>query len=100
MGLGYRQTGQSRKGGCEFINALIVRGPPHLGYLYTARAARVFGDGCASIVLPAYLSTLGLNAFQIGVVAAAALFGSAASILTVGLLTTRLSLRTLLLICS
>jgi hypothetical protein len=54
-----------------------VRGGSDILYLYAARAARGFGDGFAAIILPAYLSELGFNPFQIGVVAAAALLGSA-----------------------
>ena len=56
------------------------RGRSDSFYLYSARAARGFGDGFAAIILPAYLSELGFNPFQIGVVAAAALLGSAVSL--------------------
>lgn len=66
-------------------------------YLYCARAARGFGDGFAVIVLPAYLSTIGFSLFQIGLVAAAALFGSAVMTLTVGYLARHYDLRGLLL---
>jgi len=51
--------------------------------LYAARAARGFGDGFAAIILPAYLLEIGFNPFQIGVVATAALLGSAATTLVV-----------------
>ena len=44
--------------------------------LYAARALRGFGDGFAIIVLPAYMAAIGFNAAQIGLVAAAALFGN------------------------
>jgi MFS family permease len=67
-------------------------------YLYAARAARGIGDGFAFIILPAYLSELGFNPFQIGVVATAALLGSAATTLAVGFLAARYDLRSLLLI--
>jgi len=67
-------------------------------YLYAARAARGIGDGFAFIILPAYLSELGFNPFQIGVVATAALLGSAATTLAVGFLAARYDLRNLLLI--
>ena len=46
-------------------------------HLYAARAARGFGDGFAAIILPAYLIELGFDPFQIGLVATAALLGSA-----------------------
>ncbi len=52
--------------------------------LYAARAARGFGDGFAAIVLPAYLIEIGLDPLQIGIVATAALLGSAAMTLAVG----------------
>ena len=50
-------------------------------HLYAARAARGFGDGFAAIILPAYLLEIGFDAFQIGLVATAALLGSAATTL-------------------
>src|SRR5438874_3805977 len=68
--------------------------------LYAARAARGFGDGFVAIILPAYLLEIGFNPFQIGVVATAALLGSAATTLAVGLLAPRYHLRTLLLACA
>jgi hypothetical protein len=46
--------------------------------LYAARATRGFGDGFAIIILPAYLTELGFGPFQIGIVASAALLGTAA----------------------
>src|SRR5215468_8220949 len=68
--------------------------------LYAARAARGFGDGFAAIILPAYLLEIGFNPFRIGVVATAALLGSAATTLAVGFLAPRYHLRTLLLACA
>jgi MFS family permease len=68
--------------------------------LYAARAARGFGDGFAAIILPAYLLGIGFNPFQIGLVATAALLGSAVTTLAVGLLAPRYHLRTLLLACA
>jgi len=65
--------------------------------LYAARAARNFGDGFAVIVLPAYLQTIGFGAAEIGVIAAAALLGSALLTLAMGFLAARFDLRTLLL---
>jgi MFS family permease len=69
-------------------------------YLYAARAARGFGDGFAAIILPAYLIEIGFNPFEVGVVAAAALLGSAALTLAIGYLAPRYELRTLLLACA
>src|SRR6266478_10094705 len=68
--------------------------------LYAARAARGFGDGFAAIMLPAYLLEIGFGPFQIGLVATAALLGSAATTLAVALLAPRYHLRTLLLACA
>ena len=69
-----------------------------LALLYAARAARGFGDGFAVIILPAYLAQIGFDAFQIGIVATAALLGTAAATLTVGHLGARHDLRNLLLL--
>jgi hypothetical protein len=68
--------------------------------LYAARAARGFGDGFAAIILPAYLIEIGFDPFQIGIVATAALLGSAAMTLAIGFLAPRYGSRTLLLICA
>lgn len=69
-------------------------------YLYGARAARGFGDGFAALILPAYLSALGFGPVQIGLVAAAALLGSAVLTLAIGLIAPRYDLRTLLIVCA
>jgi MFS family permease len=68
--------------------------------LYAARAARGFGDGFAAIILPAYLIEIGFDPFQIGIVATAALLGSAAMTLAIGFLAPRYGSRTLLLFCA
>ena len=65
--------------------------------LYAARGVRGFGDGFAVIILPAYLAEIGFDPFRIGIVATAALLGTAASTLAVGLLGARHDLRNLLL---
>ena len=52
--------------------------------LLTSRGLRAFGDGLVSLLLPAYLATLGFNAFKIGILTTATLAGSAALTLTVG----------------
>ena len=79
---------------------MAVKGRSDVLYLYAARAARGFGDGFAAIVLPAYLIEIGFNPFEIGVVAAAALLGSAALTLAIGFLAPRHDLRRLLLACA
>jgi MFS family permease len=65
--------------------------------LYSARALRGFGDGFATIVLPVYLAKIGFDAAQIGLVAAAALLGTAVLTLAVGLVAPRHDLRRLLI---
>jgi MFS family permease len=65
--------------------------------LYAARALRGFGDGFAIILLPVYLSALGYGPAEIGIVATAALLGSAATTLAVGVLARHYQLRSLLL---
>jgi MFS family permease len=72
----------------------------NISYLYAARAARGFGDGFAAIILPAYLVEIGFDPFQIGIVATAALLGSAATTLLIGFVAPRYDLRTLLLGCA
>lgn len=66
--------------------------------LFAARAVRGFGDGFAVIILPAYLSEIGFDPFHIGIVATAALLGTAVTTLLVGFLAARHDLRNLLLL--
>jgi MFS family permease len=68
--------------------------------LYAARGVRGFGDGFASIILPAYLVAIGFNPFQIGLIAALALLGSAILTLGIGYFGSRYDLRSLLLGCA
>src|SRR5437667_1146245 len=82
------------------LGRLGLAGGADIVNLYAARAARGFGDGFAAIILPAYLSEIGFNPFQIGVVAAAALLGSAVMTLAVGFFAARHDLRNLLLVCA
>jgi MFS family permease len=65
--------------------------------LYAARGVRGFGDGFAVIILPAYLSAIGLSPVQIGLVATAALLGSSLLTLVVGFVAPRYDLRSMLL---
>jgi MFS family permease len=82
------------------LERLGVAGQADVVNLYAARAARGFGDGFAAIILPAYLLEIGFGPFQIGLVATAALLGSAATTLAIGFLAPRYHLRTLLLLCA
>ncbi len=65
--------------------------------LLVARGIRGFGDGFAAIVLPAYLVAIGFGTVEIGIVAAASLFGSALLTLGVGVVAPRYELRHLLM---
>jgi MFS family permease len=68
--------------------------------VYLARAIRDFGDGFIAIILPVYLLALGLSAFDVGVVATMALFGSALLTLGIGQLGGRYDHRRLLVAAS
>ncbi|MGI8524986.1 MAG: MFS transporter [Pseudolabrys sp.] len=65
--------------------------------LYAARGVRGFGDGFAIIILPAYLTAIGFDAAQIGIVASASLFGTAVLTLAIGFIAPRHDLRNMLL---
>ena len=62
-----------------------------------ARALRDFGDGFVAVLLPVYLTALGLSAFDVGLIATLALLGSALLTLGIGFLGARHDVRTLLL---
>jgi len=65
-----------------------------------ARALRDFGDGFTAVLLPVYLTALGFGVFQVGVVATAALLGSALMTLGVGLFGAHTDRRRLLIAAS
>src|SRR5262245_35544857 len=65
--------------------------------LLSARAARDFGDGFISVLLPVYLTALGFSPLGLGVCAPAALLGSALLTLAIGLIGARYDYRRLLL---
>jgi len=65
--------------------------------LLVARALRDFGDGFVAILLPVYLTALGLSALEVGVVATLALLGSALLTLGAGFLGARHDVGRLLL---
>lgn len=65
--------------------------------ILAARGLRAVVDGCISVVLPAYLLSLGFGALQIGVLSTATLLGSALLTLAIGFRGARGGLRTLLL---
>jgi MFS family permease len=68
-----------------------------IGHLLCARALRDFGDGFVAVLLPVYLLGLGLGPVQVGIVATAALLGSALLTLAIGFLGSRYDHRRLLL---
>jgi VIT1/CCC1 family predicted Fe2+/Mn2+ transporter len=69
-----------------------------ISLLFLARGLRGFGDGFAIIILPAYLTAIGYDPIQIGVVATASLLGTALLTLSVGAVASRYDLRSLLLL--
>jgi MFS family permease len=75
----------------------VKANPSAIKYLLVARGLRDFGDGFVAVLLPAYLIALGLSPFQVGIVATAALLGSALLTLGVGMLGSRYDHRRLLL---
>jgi MFS family permease len=66
-------------------------------YVYGARALRDFGDGYTAVLLPVYLTALGLGPLEVGVIATLALLGSALTTLAVGFLGARADQRRLLI---
>src|SRR5688572_27787237 len=70
------------------------------GLLLSSRGLRAFGDGMVSIVLPAYLLSLGCSAAQVGLLITATLLGSSVSTLLVGMLAQRFARRRLLIALS
>lgn len=65
--------------------------------LLWARAFRDFGDGFVAVLLPLYLLALGLSPLEVGILATAALLGSALLTLLVGIIGARHDHRRLLL---
>jgi len=66
--------------------------------LYLARGVRGFGDGFATIILPAYLIAIGYDPIHIGAVLTASLLGTAIFTLAVGAIAPHHDMRTLMLI--
>jgi MFS family permease len=74
--------------------------PSVTGRLLWVRGLRAFADGYVSLLLPIYLTVLGLSPFQIGVIVTSTLFGSGALTLWVGLQAHRHDHRMLLLLAT
>src|SRR5205807_5110558 len=66
-------------------------------YHYAARALRDFGDGFVAVLLPVYLTAIGLGPFEVGIAATLALLGSALMTLGIGLIGARVDQRRLLM---
>ena len=64
--------------------------------LLAARGLRALADGCVAVLLPTYLLALGHDAFAVGVLATAALLGSALATLALGAFGHRWPVRRLL----
>jgi MFS family permease len=71
-----------------------------VAHLLCARALRDFGDGFVAVLLPLYLTALGFSPFHVGVLATAALLGSALLTLGIGFLGTTYDHRRLLLVAA
>lgn len=65
--------------------------------LLGTRALRAFGDGYISLLLPYYLTLLGFDALQVGIIITVTLLGAGAMTLTVGLIAHRYRARNLLM---
>jgi MFS family permease len=66
--------------------------------LLITKAIRGYGDGFTALLLPVYLTSLGLGPFEVGLVATAAMLGSAILTLAVGMAGHRVSARGLLML--
>ena len=71
--------------------------PSQARVLLWGRALRAFGDGFVSLLLPVYLTVLGIDEVGVGILTTATLAGSAAMTLLVGVIAHRFGHRLLLL---
>jgi MFS family permease len=76
---------------------LFANIPPGAQLLLVGRALRAFTDGFVAILLPAYLLALGMGKWEVGLISAATLLGSALMTLAVGQWGHRFAQRRLLL---
>lgn len=70
---------------------------PDARLLLLARALRGFGDGFVALLLPYYLTLLGLDALQVGIIVTATLLGAGGMTLAAGLIAHRYRSRSLLI---
>lgn len=73
---------------------------PDARLLLSARALRAFGDGYISLLLPFYLTLLGLSLAQVGIIITTTLLGAGVTTLVVGGIAHRYRQRSLLLLAS
>src|SRR5690348_16015641 len=83
-----------------FDSLIPASATPDSRRLIMTRALRGFADGLVSITLPSYLTALGLNAIQIGIILFGTLFGSALVTLWAGIAAPRFGCRRLLFAAS
>jgi MFS family permease len=81
-------------------NRPVGQAGPAVRHVYLARALRDFGDGFIAVLLPVYLTAIGLGAAEVGVTATVALLGSALMTLGIGALGSRFDRRNLLIAAS
>jgi MFS family permease len=74
--------------------------PREARLIFLGRGFRAFGDGFVSLLLPVYLTVLGFNPFEVGVLMAATLLGSALLTLGVGFVAPSLGRRHLLVVAA
>src|SRR6185312_944492 len=80
-----RAAGRARRRGLGAAMRLLPVGTPREARLiFLGRGFRAFGDGFVSLLLLVYLIALGFDAFEVGVLTAATLLGSAVLTLAVG----------------
>jgi MFS family permease len=72
--------------------------PSNVRLLYLARGVRGFGDGFATIILPAYLTAIGYDPIRVGIVLTASLLGTAVFTLAIGAIAPRHDMRALLML--
>lgn len=73
---------------------------PDAALILTARGLRAFTDGYVALLLPYYLTLLGYNAFEVGLIATATLLGSGALTLLTGIFAYRFRMHAMLTVAS
>ncbi len=79
------------------MGVLPASAHPDAGHLLAAKALRGFADGYVSLLLPAYLLSLGIDVVRVGLLTGVTLGGAAAATMLAGWLARRFGVRPLLL---